>query len=203
MTFDLQSILEAFTAMPLWEVAAVVLGIAYVILAAKQSLWCWVAGFFSTLIYTILFWEGQLLSSALLNFYYMGMAIYGFILWKRGDNNEDTLSVTTWTLQKHLFAISGAFLTAMLVGYLLHNYTDARLPYLDASVMIFSVLATWMLAHKILENWLYWILVDSAAIILYWSTGYYVTIILFIVYVLLSLYGYQSWKKSKKVQVNV
>lgn len=198
MTFDLQTIIDAFAAMPIWEVVAVILGIAYVIFAAKELVWCWVAAFFSTLIYTILFWEGQLLSSALLNFYYMGMAIYGFILWQRGKGIEEgTLYVTSWTAQKHLVAIIVSLLFSMLVGYLLTTYTEARLPYLDASVMIFSILATWMLAHKIHETWLYWIIIDIAAIVLYWSTGYYVTIILFMVYVILAIYGYISWRKSK------
>ena len=64
-------------------------------------------------------------------------------------------------------------------------------------VMVFSIFATWMLAQKILANWLYWMFIDTAAITLYWSTGYYVTIILFMVYVMLSVYGYFSWRKSK------
>lgn len=198
MTFDLDTILNAFAAMPLWEVIAVILGITYVILAAKESAWCWVAGFFSTLIYTILFWEGQLLSSALLNFYYMGMSVYGFILWKRGEGTDDThLPIISWPIRKHLITVITGILFSLLVGYLLTTYTEARLPYLDATVMIFSILATWMLAKKILQNWLYWIFIDSAAITLYWSTGYYVTIILFMVYVILSIYGFLSWRRSR------
>lgn len=198
MTFELATILNAFATMPLWEVIAVILGVAYVILAAKESVWCWVAAFFSTLIYTILFWEGQLLSSALLNFYYMGMAIYGYILWQKGNGvEENSLTITSWSRSRHLTAIITSAVFSLLVGYLLTTYTEARLPYLDAAVMIFSVLATWMLAHKILETWIYWIIIDIAAITLYWSTGYYVTIILFMVYVILAIYGYISWHKSK------
>ncbi|MBD3790623.1 MAG: nicotinamide mononucleotide transporter [Campylobacterales bacterium] len=199
MDFDLAPLLDAFTAMPKWEIIAVILGILYIILAAKESVWCWVSGFFSTLIYTILFWEGELLSSALLNFYYMGMSVYGFILWKRGKGSDDKhLAISSWPLSKHLFSIVTGMLFSLVVGYLLATYTSARLPYLDATVMVFSILATWMLAQKILQNWLYWVLIDIAAITLYWSTGYYVTIILFMIYVILSLYGYFSWRKSKE-----
>ncbi|MDM5272153.1 nicotinamide riboside transporter PnuC [Sulfurovum sp. zt1-1] len=198
MNFDLALLFDAFLAMSKWEIVAVILGILYVILAAKESAWCWVSGFFSTLIYTILFWEGQLLSSALLNFYYMGMSIYGFILWKRGTGKGDEeLPITSWPLSKHIIGIVIAMLFGLVVGYLLTTYTSARLPYLDATVMVFSIFATWMLAQKILANWLYWIFIDTAAITLYWSTGYYVTIILFMVYVMLSVYGYISWRKSK------
>jgi len=198
MNFDPASVLDAFAAMPIGEIIAVILGILYIILAAKESAWCWVSGFFSTLIYTILFWEGQLLSSALLNFYYMGMSIYGFILWKRGEGREEkSLAVTSWPLSRHLFAIVTGVLFSLFAGYLLTAYTPARLPYLDAVVMVFSIFATWMLAQKILQNWLYWMVIDVAAITLYWSTGYYVTIILFTIYVILSGYGYFSWRKSK------
>ena len=198
MDFDLAPLFDAFLAMPKWEIIAVILGILYVILAAKESAWCWVSGFFSTLIYTILFWEGQLLSSALLNFYYMGMSIYGFILWKRGTGKGDEeLPITTWPISRHLISIVIAIFFSLVVGYLLATYTSARLPYLDAMVMVFSIFATWMLAQKILANWLYWMFIDTAAITLYWSTGYYVTIILFMVYVMLSVYGYFSWRKSK------
>lgn len=198
MNFDPASVLDAFAAMPIGEIIAVILGILYIILAAKESAWCWVSGFFSTLIYTILFWEGQLLSSALLNFYYMGMSIYGFILWKHGEGREEKhLAVTSWPLSRHLFAIVTGVLFSLFAGYLLTAYTPARLPYLDAAVMVFSIFATWMLAQKILQNWLYWMVIDVAAITLYWSTGYYVTIILFTIYVILSGYGYFSWRKSK------
>lgn len=199
MDFDLAPLLDAFTAMPKWEIIAVILGILYIILAAKESALCWVSGFFSTLIYTLLFWEGELLSSALLNFYYMGMSVYGFILWKRGKGSDDKhLAISSWPLSKHLFSIVTGVFFSLFAGYLLATYTQARLPYLDAAVMVFSILATWMLAQKILENWLYWMVIDAAAITLYWSTGYYVTIILFMIYVILSLYGYFSWRKSKE-----
>ncbi|MGQ2965374.1 nicotinamide mononucleotide transporter family protein, partial [Methylophilus sp.] len=74
---DLQAILTAFQQMSPWEIAAALMGVAYILLASKESQWCWPFAFFSTLVYTVLFWEGQLPMQALLNFYYMGMAIYG------------------------------------------------------------------------------------------------------------------------------
>ncbi|MGC9351698.1 MAG: nicotinamide riboside transporter PnuC, partial [Sulfurovum sp.] len=106
MNFDLQTILDAFSAMPLLEVIAVILGIAYVLLAAKESVWCWVAGFFSTLIYTYIFIEGKLYFSSILNLFYMGMSIYGFILWKKGIQQEETkLKVSSWSYRKQVAAI--------------------------------------------------------------------------------------------------
>lgn len=196
MTFSPQSILDAFYAMPMWEVIAVVFGIAYILLAAKESLWTWLFAFIGTLIYTILFWQSALLSSSLLNFYYMGMAIYGFILWRSGGKHGEELEITQWPVKKNVLLISSGFIIATIIGYLSDTYTDAQFAYLDTFVMVFSVIATWMLANKVLENWIYWIVVDSAAVVLYWQSGYIATIVLFVLYVILAIYGYTSWRKA-------
>ena len=196
MDLTLQGIVNAFSTMPAWEVLAVIFGIAYVLLAAKESLWTWLFAFLSTIIYTLLFWEGALVSSSLLNFYYMGMAVYGFILWRSGGEKGKELEVTQWSVKRNMTLILSGLFIAVFFGYLSDTYTDAKFAYLDTFVMVFSVLATWMLANKILENWLYWMVVDSAAIVLYWQSGYLVTIVLFVLYVVLAFYGYASWRKT-------
>ena len=196
MQFNLETILDAFAAMPAWEITAVIFGIAYVLLAAKESLWAWFFAFFGTLIYTILFWEGALLSSALLNFYYMIMALYGFILWKGGKQSNEELAITSWSLSKNITVIILGTIISVVVGYLSSTYTPAKFAYLDGFVMIFSVIATWMLAHKVLENWLFWIVIDAAAVVLYWKSGYHATIVLFAFYTILAFYGHISWRKA-------
>ena len=178
-----------------WEITAALLGVAYVILAAKESLWTWVFGFASTLIYTIIFWEGALLSSSLLNFYYMLMAVYGFYAWRKSTEDEE-LKITSYSFLKNLKFIVIGLLFSIVVGYLSSTYTDAKLAYMDAFVLIFSVMATWMLTQKVLENWLYWLIIDSVAIVLYWNTGYLATVMLFVVYIILGLYAYLTWKKE-------
>ncbi len=200
MSLSPQSIIDAFSAMPMWELLAVVFGIVYVLLAAKESLWTWFFAFIGTLIYTILFWNSALLSSSLLNFYYMGMAIYGFILWRSGGKNGEELEITGWSVKKNISMIISGLLIATALGYLSDTYTDAKFAYLDTFVMVFSVLATWMLANKVLENWLYWMVIDSAAIVLYWQSGYLATIVLFTLYILLAFYGYSSWRKVKNAE---
>ena len=197
MDFSPESISNAFAQMSGWEILAVVFGIAYVLLAAKESLWTWLFAFLSTIIYTLLFWEGALVSSSLLNFYYMGMAVYGFLLWRSGGEKGEELEITEWSLEKNMVMIISGLVIATVLGYLSDTYTDAKFAYLDTFVMVFSVLATWMLANKILENWLYWMVVDSAAIVLYWQSGYLATIVLFTLYILLAFYGYSSWRKVK------
>ncbi|RLA83376.1 MAG: nicotinamide riboside transporter PnuC [Epsilonproteobacteria bacterium] len=196
MDFSMQGILSAFSQMSNWEVVAVFFGIAYVILAAKESLWTWLFAFLSTIIYTVLFWEGALVSSSLLNFYYMIMAVYGFMLWRGGGEKGEELEISQWSLKTNIIVIISGIIISIVLGYLLDTYTDAKFVYLDTFVMIFSVIATWMLAKKVLENWLYWMVVDSTAIVLYWKSGYLATIILFILYVILAIYAYYSWSKA-------
>ena len=195
MDLSLQGIVTAFTQMSGWEILAVVLGVAYVILAAKESQWAWPFAFFSTLIYTILFWDGALISSSILNFYYMAMAVYGFILWKEDEKGE-TLNISCWPLKQHLLFISIGLVGSVVLGYLSENYLGARFAYHDAFVMVFSGIATWMMAKKVLENWFYWMLIDSTAIVLYYKSGYLATIVLFVLYVILAFYGYVSWRKA-------
>lgn len=195
MEFSIQAITEAFAIMSGWEITATLFGIVYVILAAKESLWAWFFAFFGTLIYTVIFWEGALVSSSLLNFYYMVMAVYGFILW-RGGKAEQPLAISTYSSRQHLQIILGGAIGSLLLGYLSDTYLHANFAYLDAAIMVFSMIATWLLANKILENWLYWIVVDSAGVGLYFQSQYYATVILFILYVILGVYGFYSWRKE-------
>jgi len=191
----MQAIINSFALMSPWELLAVSFGIAYVLLAAKESLWTWLFAFLGTFIYTLLFWEGALVSSSLLNFYYMIMAVYGFVLWRGGESGKE-LEVSSYTLNKNLSIIAAGIVISLAVGYLSDTYAQANFAYLDAFVMVFSVMATWMLANKILENWLYWIVVDSAGTYLYFKSEYYATVVLFALYVILAFWGYYSWHKD-------
>jgi len=191
----ISSMVHSLSALSGWEVFASVLGIGYIIFAAKESQWCWPLAFLSTLIYTVIFWKGQLPMQAMLNFYYMAMAIYGYTLWqKQGRANQAiVISTLSWP-QQFAFFILGSLLTFATANYLI-SLGASQSPYLDAGVTVFSVLNTILMARKVLQNWLYWIVIDAAAIVLYAQTGYYATIVMFAIYLVLALLGYISWMK--------
>jgi len=195
-----QLIIDGFAQMSGWEIGAAVLGVAYILLAAKESLWCWPFAFVSTLIYTLLFWDGQLPMQALLNFYYMAMAIYGFWLWRRNDHAEDNIHITSWSWSKHLIFIVIGTVLSLITAYYLQTNQLSQSPYLDASVTIFSVMNTWLMARKVLQNWTYWIIIDAAAVVLYFETAYYATVILFALYIVLAISGLISWQRRFKQQ---
>ncbi len=195
-------IIDGLMSLSGWEVSASLLGIGYVILAARESQWCWPLAFISTSIYTLLFWEGQLPMQALLNFYYMGMAIYGYLLWRKHGNNEDDLPITSWSWSKQaLFLIIGIALTIATAQYL-EFINVSQNPYLDAGVSVFSVMNTLLMAKKVIQNWLYWVVIDAAAIVFYAQNGYYATIVMYSVYLILAVVGFISWQRLYRQQIS-
>ncbi|PPD13376.1 nicotinamide riboside transporter PnuC [Methylophilus sp.] len=197
---NLQPILAAFQQMSSWEIAAALMGVAYILLAAKESQWCWLFAFFSTLVYTVLFWHDQLPMQALLNFYYMGMAIYGFWAWHKHGKQTDTLKISRWPWLWHIgFMVVGVAVSAVVSAYL-QKTGQSQSPVLDAYTTVFSVMNTWLIARKVLENWLYWAVIDGAATLLYVQTGYYATAVLFVLNTILAIVGFISWVKLYRQQ---
>ena len=198
----LEAITLALHHMSGWEITAALMGVGYILLAAKESQWCWLFAFLSTLLYTVLFWEGQLPMQALLNFYYIGMAVYGFWLWRQHGAQTKTLFIRRWVWSQHLtFVTIGAVLSGLVTLYL-QKTGQSQSPALDAFTTVFSVMNTWLIAKKVLENWLYWVVIDSAATVLYFQTGYYATTLLFVLNTLLAVAGYIAWVKLLKLQSN-
>lgn len=190
---NIQSIFSAFQQMSSWEVAAALMGVAYILLAAKESQWCWLFAFFSTLVYTVLFWNDQLPMQALLNFYYMGMAIYGYWVWHQHGTQTEKLNISRWPWLRHVAFIALGVGVSALVSAYLQKTGQSQSPVLDAYTTVFSVMNTWLIARKVLENWLYWAVIDGAATVLYVQTGYYATAALFVLNTILAIVGFISW----------
>ncbi len=186
-------ILSGFTAMSHWEYIAVALSMAYLLLAIKENLWCWPAAFFSTLIYTIMYWNGALLMESLLNFYYMYMAVFGWVVWRKGKANQAQRLITSWPVNRHIILILLTTLASLAIGYVMQNYTHADFAYLDSFTTCFAVVTTYLVAKKVLENWLYWIVIDAASMYLYYEKGYYPTLVLFIFYTFMAAWGFKTW----------
>ncbi|MFN7013822.1 MAG: nicotinamide riboside transporter PnuC [Bacteroidia bacterium] len=183
------------------ESIAVLLSIAYAILAAKENIIAWYCAFISVLIYIYLCINAQLYAETFLQVFYLIMAVVGWYKWKF-NNSEDKSGkkIIQLPLKKHLTNILLSSITTTIVGYILSKYTQAALPYMDAFTTVFSLYATWMVAQKVLENWLYWIVIDLVSFFLYTLRDLYLTGLLYIVFTILATYGYISWKKKFKLQ---
>jgi nicotinamide mononucleotide transporter len=181
---------------PLAEVVAVAAAIAYLALAIRQSIWCWPCACVSTAIYIALFIDARLYMEAVLNGFYLGMAVYGWILWARGTKASGELPVIRWPLATHATAIAALCVLAGINGWLLAARTDAAFPYLDSLTTWSAIWATYLVARKVLENWWYWLAIDSASMVIYWLRDLELTAALFLLYVLMIPFGLLSWRRS-------
>jgi nicotinamide mononucleotide transporter len=196
--------LAAAGAMSPWELAAVLLAIGYVLLAVRENIWCWYCALISTAIYTALFWDVNLLMQSALNVYYMGMAVFGWYQWRYGraggddaprDSTETGVAIRSLSQNQHLIIIVVIGNVSLISGYLLSQYSTAAWPYVDSFTTWASVITTYLVTKKYLENWLYWIVIDSVSIPLYLDRELSLTALLFAIYIIIAIAGYFSWKK--------
>jgi nicotinamide mononucleotide transporter len=213
----LQSILRELLGTSIWEAIAVILALAYLVLAVRRSLWCWLCAFISTAIYIVLMAGSGLVMDTLLQVYYLVMAVYGYLEWCKGQQPSGELAVVSWSARQHAMAILAVALATMVNAWMLQylavwlaamtksgplqNVVLVRSPWLDSFVTWGSVLTTWMVTRRVIENWLYWIVVDSVGAYLYYSRGLTATAGLFIAYVIMVVYGYRVWHKRPSAAV--
>jgi nicotinamide mononucleotide transporter len=125
------------------------------------------------------------------------ISIYGWIIWKRGEQgNKKELPATRMSKRLFLILIIATGLIYIVYYLVLSRFTDSTIPKADSLVGALSIIGTWMLARKLIENWFVWIVADGLCVGLYIYKGLYPTVILFIIYTLMSVIGYLQWKKS-------
>jgi nicotinamide mononucleotide transporter len=209
----LQKALNYFIGLPLWELLAVISALFYVVLAAKENIWCWPAALVSTVVYTVIFYDVYLWMDALLQIYYLAMAFFGWYCWRKvspslnngvgSDVNSSTLEIQSWPLILHFKVIILLTACSLAIGWLMDNYTPTDFPYLDSATTVFAVFATYLVAKKVLENWLYWIVIDFVSIYLYIEKDLQPTVVLFSLYVIIAIVGYVIWyRKYQKMLSN-
>jgi nicotinamide mononucleotide transporter len=181
----------------LWSVEAVAvwLAVAYLILAAQENLWCWVCAFVSSALYTWVFWSVNLYMEAALNVFYVVMAVVGWRQWRAGTG-ESGFGIRTLSLQQHVLLVSAMLAMAALNGWVMGRFTDAAWPFVDSFTTWSSIITTVLVVRKVLENWLYWLVIDSISIWLYVDRGLYLTVLLFAVYLVIVVFGYINWRRD-------
>ena len=189
------------------EVCAVLLALAYVILAIQQRRICWIAAIASAMLYSYIFWQVSLYLEAVLQIFYIAMAVYGWSAWGRQlldehshhqshDQAHDQSHIQTWTGQQHLVACITIVSLSLILGWAMQEWTDAALPFFDAATTVCALLATWMVTQRLLENWLYWIAINAVSIGLYLARDLSLTAALFAGYVILAIVGYRTWRRQ-------
>jgi len=180
------------------EITAVFLAILYLVLAVKQNILCWICGIISSILYFFIMRSAGLYMEAYLQIFYVFMGFYGWSQWQKAPKNNVNFEVNTWSQSQHFIALSIILILSFLSGTLLRNFTDAALPFLDALVTWGAVAATYMVAKKLLENWIYWLVIDSISILLFISRDLWLTAFLFCIYIVIIIFGYRLWSKTLK-----
>ncbi len=181
------------------EVLGTILGISYVFLSIKQNLLTWLLGFLTSALYIYVFFVSKFYADMALQFYYVWVSIYGWLLWSGGiktSQGRKPLPVRKVRRKQFLVLMGIALGLSFFIYFILKNYTDSPVPAGDAFTTAFSIVATWMLARKILEHWLIWIVVNSTSLMLYVYKGLYPTSIMFVIYTIAAVWGYIEWKKD-------
>ncbi len=194
----IQSISDTILSTSLVEYLIFITAILYVLLAAIENKWCWLFGIISSALSVYLCYEGKLFLESGLSIFYVIIGIYGWHQWRYGSKDKSELTIISYPLKKNLSLLLIGLFIWIPFGFFAHNYSTQVLPYLDAFITAFSIVATWMTAKKIIENWLYWIVIDCLAIFLYANRGFYLIALLYLIYTILAVAGYFSWKKKIK-----
>lgn len=182
-----------------FEIVAAALAITYLILAMQQNILCWAAWIISSIMYLFVMFSAGLYMESGLQIFYIVMGIYGWIQWNNRSSNNN-LTVSTWPIINHIYILLILIVLVTFSGLILSNLTEAVSPYIDAFTTWGAIIATYMVAKKILENWYYWFIVDFVSVFLFLSRELYTTALLFSIYIILVIFGFIAWRKSMRLE---
>ena len=183
------------------ELLGAILGIVYIFFSIKQSILTWPVGLLTSVLYVWVFLVSKLYADMGLQMYYVVISIYGWYEWlfgKKTDDHAEPVKVSRITARLGLVLSVVSVLLFFLIWFILKNYTDSPVPMADSLVTSLSIVATWMLARKILEHWLIWIFVDAFSIGLFIYKDLLPTVVLFVVYTVMAYIGYREWLREYK-----
>ena len=184
------------------EALAVLFAVTYLLLAVKQDVKCWFAAIISSILYFFIMYKAGLYMEAWLQVFYIIMAFYGIQQWTDTNNNQSKFIVRSWRWSTHLWVIAIIVILAIVTGLLLEKFTNAALPFLDGLTTWGAIITTYMVAKRLLENWIYWFVIDTISIYLFLSRELFLTAILFCIYLVIIFFGYRSWVKIRDENIN-
>ena len=169
----------------------------YVFLATRENVWCWFWGIISCSLWAYASFEGRLYADAFLQLFYVGISFWGIYQWRGGHSQRGgALAVAELPIKWHLAILIGGVLVSLPFGYFLKEYTYAAATYLDSVTTVFAIITTFMVARKILSNWLYWIVIDLVYVYLYSIREMQTQAWIMIIYIGIAILGYFQWRKK-------
>ena len=182
------------------EIIGTFIGLVYLWLEYKASIYLWIAGIIMPAIYIFVYYEAGLYADFGINIYYLGAALYGWWIWKFGNKSQQSqeLPITHMPKSKCLKAALIFVVALFLIAWILINHTDSNVVWWDAFTTALSIVGMWMLARKYLEQWWVWIVVDIVCVGLYIYKELYFTSALYALYAIIAIFGWLNWKKLMK-----
>lgn len=197
------------------EIFGAVTGIIYVFLEIKQTIWLWPVGIVTSAVYIWVFFTSKFYADMSLQGYYLIISCLGWYWWARGAgarapastevsagnaghtaSGKKELEVTRLKLRTGVVLAIVFVLLYAAMWIVLTRLTDSPVPARDSFITSLSIIATWMLARKIYEHWFLWIVVNFVSAVLFLIRGLYPTLILYVVYGIMSFAGLVAWKKT-------
>ena len=183
------------------EILGTVVGLVYLWLEYRASIYLWVAGVVMPAIYIFVYYEAGLYADFGINIYYLLVAIYGWVAWKTGfsftgrKEQNGELPITHTPRRAWAAALAYFLVAQFSIAWILVNHTDSTVPWADSFTTALSIVGMWMLARKYIEQWWVWCVVDVACSALYIYKGLYFTAMLYAVYAIIAIFGYYKWKR--------
>jgi nicotinamide mononucleotide transporter len=178
------------------ELLATALGLANIVLLVRRSIWNYPLGLVMVALYARIFFEAKLYSDAALQLFFFAIQLYGWWAWARAGGARHQVAVRTLTPAARIAWAAMIVVVSLAWGTAMRLYTDASFPWWDAAIAVASIAAQILLARRLIENWVLWILVDVAAIGLYLVKGLMLTAVLYAAFLILSALGLREWLRA-------
>jgi nicotinamide mononucleotide transporter len=180
---------------PIENIAAL-FGVVSVYLSVRQNIWSWPTAIVNVGLYTFVFYQSRLYADMGLQVVYIIISFYGWYEWLYGGKDRTELKVSRTSARLAVLLAAIGVASTFVLGTLLHRTTNAALPFLDSATTSTSLVAQWMMTRKLLENWAVWVAVDVVYIGMFIYKSLYVTALLYLVFLVLSVMGYRQWKAT-------
>jgi nicotinamide mononucleotide transporter len=177
------------------ELLGFTLALAMVMCNIRVNTWAWPLAISSSLLYALLFWQSQLYGEASLQLFFVAMAAWGWVQWLRGRQpSGQGLKVAALSTRQRIDLALVWLLLWPVLTLLLKQMTDTDVPRWDAFVTAGSLIGTWLLGKKKIENWPVWVVVNALSIGLFAYKGLWLTVLLYAVLIAMAVWGWHSWR---------
>ena len=177
------------------EIAGAVIGLLYLYLEYRASVYLWPVGVIMPLFYIYIFFVSRFYADMGINIYYLFASIYGWIRWNKSASQEQSLAISHMPYRYWGVALLALSILFAGIAWILIRFTDSPVPFGDSFTTALSIVAMWMLANKYIEQWGLWIIVNVVSCALYAWKGLYPTALLYVVYSIVPVFGYFKWKQ--------